>query len=339
MILNLQLLQEMIDQKMVSVQKHPDFDLFIYNYTPIVQYSRTWNEITLQTRGLILDSNKNIVARPFGKFFNIEEHSPEEIPNLPFEAYTKLDGSLGILYWAGGTPYISTRGSFTSDQAKHATKILYEKYSHLFSSLDRNCTYLFEIIYPKNRIVVDYGDIDDIILLTIINNSTGEESLKEIGFKTVTKYDGTKDFQSLKNLNLSNEEGFIIKFSNNFRVKIKFSDYIHLHKIITGISNVAIWEYLSQNKPIDELLEKVPDEFFDWVKSVQADLQRKCKNILEEVQNSFKILGDRKETAMYFQTQKYPGILFAMLDSKSIEPLIWKLVKPEYSKPYKNYEE
>ena len=60
-MLNLQLLQEMIDQKMVSVQKHPDFDLFIYNYTPIVQYSRTWNEITLQTRGLILDSNKNIV--------------------------------------------------------------------------------------------------------------------------------------------------------------------------------------------------------------------------------------------------------------------------------------
>ena len=80
-------------------------------------------------------------------------------------------------------------------------------------------------------------------------------------------------------------------------------------------------------------------DLFDWVKSVQADLQRKYKNILEEVQNSFKILGDRKETAMYFQTQKYPGILFAMLDSKSIEPLIWKLVKPEYSKPYKNYEE
>ena len=65
-----ELLQEMINEKLVSVQKHPETDLFIYNYSPKVQYEKLWNEVTLKTRGLILDAQMNFVARPFGKFFN-----------------------------------------------------------------------------------------------------------------------------------------------------------------------------------------------------------------------------------------------------------------------------
>lgn len=66
------LLNQMINEKLVSVQKHPEAELFIYNYTPRVQYEKLWNPITLLTRGLILDSENNIVSRPFGKFFNLE---------------------------------------------------------------------------------------------------------------------------------------------------------------------------------------------------------------------------------------------------------------------------
>ena len=83
MAMKKELLQEMINEKLVSVQKHPQADLFIYNYTPKVQYDKLWNEITLNTRGLILDSQMNIVAKPFGKFFNLEEHQANEIPPIP----------------------------------------------------------------------------------------------------------------------------------------------------------------------------------------------------------------------------------------------------------------
>ncbi|MEY4928172.1 MAG: hypothetical protein RI894_2610, partial [Bacteroidota bacterium] len=226
-MINKLLLQQMINEKRVMVQKHAAADLYIYNYTQSTQYERVWNEVTLQTRGLILDGDMNIVARPFVKFFNLSEHEASEIPQLPFEVFDKMDGSLGILYWLNGKPFIATRGSFGGEQALHATAVLYQKYPHTFDKLNRNCTYLFEIIYPSNRIVVDYGATDDLVLLAIINNQTGsDEPLEDIGFQQVKRYDGINDLETLKHLEDTEKEGFVVRFSNGFRVKMKFQEYI-----------------------------------------------------------------------------------------------------------------
>lgn len=333
-----ELLQQMVNEKLVSVQKHPDTDLFIYNYSPKVQYEKLWNEVTLQTRGLILDGSGNVIARPFGKFFNLEEHKPDEIPQLPFDVYEKMDGSLGILYWVNDKPFIATRGSFTSDQSVHATEILYSKYPHTFDKLDKTATYLFEIIYPQNRIVIDYGDMDDLILLTVIDNATGDERIEDIGFPIVKRFDGINDLQELKTLEENNKEGFVVRFKNGFRVKMKFAEYVRLHRIIAGVSNVAIWEYLSQGKSFDELLEKVPDEFYNWVNKTQSELMNQFNQILAENKAVFKELETRKETALYFQTQKYPSILFSMLDNKTPDKIIWRMIRPKYSKPFKTDE-
>lgn len=326
----------MLDERLVSVQKHPDAGLFIYNYTNKAQYDRIWNEITLQCRGLILDADLNIVSRPFKKFFNLEELTPSEIPDEPFDVYEKMDGSLGILYWLDDAPYIATRGSFTSDQAVHASKILNEKYPHTFNKLDRGVTYLFEIIYPENKIVVDYGNQDDLTLLAIIDNNTGEDlPISEIGFPVVRKYDSFNDLSFLQCINDESKEGFVIRFKNGLRVKVKFAEYLRLHRIITGVSNVVIWEHLAEGKGFEELLDKVPDEFYEWVKKTIDDLKSQYNAILTDSQNSFKQLDTRKETALYFQTQKYPAVLFAMLDGKPYDKIIWKMVKPQYAKPFK----
>lgn len=331
-----ELLLKYVDDGLVIKQKHPNAELYIYNYSQKVQYDKLWNEITLITRGLILDEKLNIIAKPFSKFFNLSEHTPNEIPNLPFDVYEKMDGSLGILYWLEDKPYIATRGSFVSEQAIHGTNILYNKYSHLFDKLDKSSTYLFEIIYPKNRIVVDYGDYDDLVLLSIINNENGNERLDDIGFTIVKKYNGVDNLQELKSLEDDNREGFVVRFKNGFRIKVKFDEYVRLHRILTCVSNITVWEYLSENKSFDELLERVPDEFYNWIRNTQKELLNKFSNILSDCEKVYKELPTRKETALYFKEQTYPHILFAMLDKKNIDGLIWKLIKPEYSKPFNN---
>ena len=60
-------LNRLVDERYVSVQKHPSAELYIYNYGPKVQYERVWNDVTMHCRGLILDKDMNIVARPFRK--------------------------------------------------------------------------------------------------------------------------------------------------------------------------------------------------------------------------------------------------------------------------------
>jgi RNA ligase len=335
--MNLEALQALVEQKLVTVQKHPDTEFYIYNYSPLVQYQRLWNEITLMTRGLILDADGNIIARPFKKFFNLEEHSPTEIPQEPFDVFDKADGSLGILYWLQEQPCIATRGSFTSDQAFHATQLLRDRYSHLFSKLERNVTYLFEIIYPDNRIVVDYGEMDDLLLLAVIDNQTGLDLPlpTDLGFPVITHYDGIHDLTQLKALEQDNKEGFVIRFKNGFRLKVKFSEYVRLHRIITQTSSTVVWEHLAAGKSLEELLERVPDEFYEWVKQTKLELEGKFNAILDEAQAAFKIFPTRKECAEYFLTQKYPHVMFRLLDHKDPAEIIWKMVKPAYSKPFK----
>ena len=331
--MDLKKLNDLISENYVMYQKHKNAELYIYNYTNACQYAGNWNEITTMCRGLILDNQGNIVARPFNKFFNIEEH--KTIPTLPFEVFEKMDGSLGILYWLNDKPYIATRGSFESEQALKATDILYTNYSHIFDKLKKDRTYLFEIIYPKNKIVLDY-DFEDIILLAVIDNQTGLDlPLEDIGFQIVKKYD-FNDLTTLKSLNWDNKEGFVVKFSNSFRVKVKFAEYLRLHNILTNTSTLTIWENLKDNKSLDSIILAVPDEFFDWVKKTVKELNDEYSLIENECKSNFKMFDTRKECAEYYKTKKYSSILFAMMDGKDYSKIIWKIIRPEFSKPFKN---
>jgi len=341
--MNKDLLRKMLNEEYIMVQKHPDTELFIYNYTRKCQFESKWNEVTLLTRGLILDGEMNIVARPFIKFFNCEQHKPEEIPNLPFTAFEKMDGSLGILYRLNDQPFMASRGSFQSDQSKHANEVLYSRYAHTFEKLKRNVTYLFEIIFPKNRIVCDYGDMDDLVLLAIIDNSTGQDlPLEDVGFPIVKRYDGVKDWSTLRNDNDMQREGYIVKFSNDFRMKLKYQEYCRLHSIVTNVSNIVVWENLSQGKSFDELLDKTPDEWDKWIRKISDELKNNFKEIeIKHLKKTIEIINkrpslSRKDAAtIILKLEGYNSkIIFEMMDSKNYDHIIWKMIRPLFAKPF-----
>ena len=338
--MNIELLNQMILETYVRVNKHPEQELFIYNYTAKAQYNRVWNEITLQCRGLILDGEGKVVARPFPKFFNLGEMEDQVIPALPFEIYEKMDGSLGITYWVDGEVYIATRGSFISEQSIKANELLNTRYATAKAQLKEGVTYLFEIIYPANRIVVDYGAEESLTLLAIVDNNSGEElPLEEIGFPIVEKYDGLNAIHQLQQLELENKEGFVIRFQNNYRLKVKFEEYTRIHRIVTRVSSVSIWEYLKTGLPMDEVIERVPDEFYEWVKKTKARLEEQYLEIEAKAKREYQAFPTRKETALYFQTCTYSSVLFQMLDGKSYEETIWRMIRPIHEKPFKAVEE
>jgi RNA ligase len=261
--MNRELLKEMIEAGYVNVQKHPSEDLFIYNYSKAAQYGQIWNEVTIQCRGLIMDGNGNIVSRPFKKFFNYEQHTPDQIPNLPFTVFDKEDGCLGVLYWvSNGDPFIATRGSFTSDQSVAANDILYsnKELVEALRNIDKSKTYCFEIIHPSYRIVVDYKGRKDLILLGAIDVATGEDAeFPELPTPIVKRYDGINDYRELKKLEESNREGFIVRFDNGFRMKIKFEEYCRLHSILTNVSSKTIWRTLRGIDRQKQLLKEAND--------------------------------------------------------------------------------
>ena len=329
--------QKLIDNGYLTVKKHPEADLYIYNYTRKTQYENLWNEITLTHRGLIKDKNDNIVSRPFRKFFNIEELPLVglSLPHALFDVYDKLDGSLGISYWYNGKPWLATRGSFDGEQALHGSKILQEKYKEV--KLNPKLTYLFEIIYPENRIVVDYKGIDDITLLAVIDTQNkGEFNLDDIDTpfpKAKKSVNGASTLYDLKDLNYKNQEGFVIYYpSMDFRVKVKFEWYQRMHRLLSGITETKIWEILSCYDDPENIYSSLEnDEIFHWIKQIRNKLLMEHKNVIDIVYTEFKDFGDRKENAMYYKTCSFPYLMFLLLDKedRKFREAVWKTIKPK----------
>lgn len=338
----------------INEQKHPEFDLLLWNYNKRCQYENAWDPFTLMCRGLITDLEGNIVARPFKKFFNLNQNEETKLEALlqlgrP-EISDKLDGSLGILYFHSGIPYISTRGSFSSDQAKWATEWIRRQPRFIFELNNAEFldgyTYNFEVLYPGNRIVVDYGNRAECVLLAVINTDTGEElnyvnEANRLGLPYAPKNElGLNEIiERTKSLS-GNEEGFVIKYSNGLKVKIKGEEYVRLHRLITGFSNKSIWELLMNHQPFDEFLERVPDEFNEYVKTTIAGLRHNYNSLYREAEEAFEIAvtaPTRKDQAEWIlkNHKKNSGLIFGLLDKKDIEPEIWKMVRPKFAKPFR----
>jgi RNA ligase len=314
-------------------QRHPDADLWIYNYTEKTQYEKHWIPETLVCRGLILDQAGRIIARPFSKFFNYGDPQVPRIPDEPFIVMEKMDGSLGILYYLDGLPWIATRSSFTSTQAIEGTAMIREQ------QIERpgGVTPLFEIVYPSNRIVVDYGDRRELILLAAICHETGlDRPLPSYSGPVVRRY-GQIEIDSLAAEEEPNREGFVVVFESGLRVKIKFAEYLRLHKIVTGVSARMIWESMRDGDDLDGLLVDLPQEIGRWVSETRASIQAAFEDELGRACSVFKRRPagtDRKTIAQYFAgSEANTAVLFRMLDEKPFHDPIWKAIRPAPTTP------
>lgn len=362
------LLLDMRERGYVKRTEHPVESFVIYNYTPKAQYENEWNDVTRACRGLIVDGDGTVIARPFPKFFNWDQMNAPRIPVGPARVGPKMDGSLGILYPTHDGGYaIATRGSFTSDQAIAGTNLYQHFASYCNFAPDPDKTYLFEIIYPENRIVVDYGDNSMLVLLDVIDIPSGKSDMAEFDacdWPNKVDWRMVPEFRhDLIETIPDGEEGLVFYWYNqDIRVKMKAAEYVRLHRIVTNTSTRTIWEHLSSGRPITELLEQVPDEFYQWVEKVSDDLWRQFHEIDVAISQEYFQISEsigwpdvgglenvlsgadyRREYRKLFAAKavksEYRDVLFAQLDGKPWRPLVWKRLRPPYVKAFTNQTE
>lgn len=349
MNLDRELLDSLVADGWLRSQRHPDADLWIYNYTERCAYAGAWDEYTRMCRGLILDRDGGIVARPFPKFFN---HGEPAAPELDLDARVvvtdKLDGSLGILYpLPDGTHAVATRGSFTSDQALHATEVWRSRYAMNFTPRD-GLTYLFEILYPANRIVVDYDGLDDLVLLAALETSSGRPSWRpewpglrvaEMPYRTLA--------EALEAEPRPGQEGLVVYLLDlDDRVKVKQDDYVALHRIVTGLSERTVWQHLVDGRDLDELLEPLPEEFRPWVEEVAGRILDGCRDQLLEIEAAYAAIVSelvpgafvpslgigrivRRDFAALATKHEHAWALFLLLDGRDPGQRLLLLAKPD----------
>lgn len=359
----------MLNCHFVIASPHPTLPLMILNYTHDTQRERVWNDVTNLCRGLVIAENGDIIARPFSKFHNINtEWMPETmLENLPktLPSITKkMDGSLGVFWQYKEAPLngmhygISTRGSFTSEQAIWATNLGRTRSFYKWQ-WPEGYTPVFEIIYNENRIVVEYP-FEDIVLLALIKNETGEElgrplleyyarknSVKLVEEPVTAGLHETEELVAATQRHQpTNEEGYVLSWYKigkpPLKVKVKFEDYVKLHRIVTGMNPKTVWEMLSndQEAEVRKLLEDntYPDQFRLWLRNWYQQLMGDFNDLRDKAdeQHNHMIyagLGSRptrKDYALYINDcePNLQPLLFGLLDEKNIDPMIWKQLKP-----------
>lgn len=379
-------LAKRIEEGFIDKKKHPEAPLYIHNYTPLAQFTQgLMSDPAVKTsRGLILDQDGFVVARPFTKFHNIHEHPAPGVTALsglvplpteePFTAYAKMDGSLGIAYRVNGEIRIATRGSFSSPQALWATE--HYRANYAAAEIPEGQTYLFEIIYPAGQIVISY-DFSDLVLLAVLDNETGRDLPLPASWpgRVVEQYQ-FEDFNAVAKMantnppGSRNTEGFVIRFTESgVRTKVKFAEYMMLHRIVSDTTSLTVHRHLCASRlkdkyplkviadaigaPVEDaqallegdakalLLEVTPDEMYPWLKGQIDKLETAADGMLEEHEA---FIRDRKLRSLDRKVaseiiQKESGglnikMLFILLSGHNPENMIWKLIRPEYSRAY-----
>lgn len=311
----------------IVVRTNDSGSLSVANYGPTVQFSRSWSPESTASRGLIFDTQTlEVLARPWPKFFNWDDSTAPYPPSGSVIKSEKFDGSMGILYFdkEDNVFKVASRGSFRSEQAIKATE--------MFHALDHpqqiacedsyfsGHTVLFEIIFPSNRIVLDYGSEERLVLLDVLNTETGKPALDV--FDDMFWYDKADKtllpsfIDTMAGDIPKNKEGFVLYWPHHdFRCKVKGADYVALHSILTETSSRNIWQYLAVNACRDlgdakaiaqglgmdprdvvsilktgenwfeDMIKDVPDEFYSWMRRTIKKIESKYESNMTEIRS------------------------------------------------------
>lgn len=368
-------LGQLVDEGMVAARRHPSLDLTVLNYTPKA-VTTDWGKTLRRCRGLVYSDDLEIQCHGFEKFFNWGDPKTGLIPSGTPRVFEKADGSYLSVFLYKGEIVANTRGSFESEQAKWATEWI-KSHRTISAPLwfknmwDESMSFIFEVIIPEDRKVVDY-DYSGLVLLGAINSKGKEYDAYSAdgfcmnwlkGYRTVKEYD-YEDLGVLQAKNLPNEEGYVVTVYQPegpaFRLKIKFEDYVRLHKIIFNTSSISIWDLTRRGDCVNIVLDGATEEVKSWANKLSEQIQKDYDSLKTAYTGAFRTINtlcngtfepksesafewnghpsnareNDKERRKYFailaSKYEHSPLLFLLYDGKleKFEDKVWELVKP-----------
>jgi hypothetical protein len=238
---------------------------------------------------------------------------------------------LGISYFLEGSPRLATRGAFTSYEATHGTSLLLALPG--VGSLDESYTYLFEILRADAGHGVTY-DADALVLLGVIARHTGAElSSAEVddwaarlGCRRPQRYSfsSREDVLAQKASLPANLEGFVIRFADNFRVKLKGDAYLAMLRASLGVSVGKVLAALQEGEGAYQAwVDTLPEELVPDAHRMAQKLRDKAANYEAEARKVFAgapVGVERKQFALWVQQQApepVRRVMFLLLDGKN----------------------
>ena len=129
--------------------------LYVVKYKRKVFYNNLWNPELEQFRGLVLDSNHNIVQYPFTKIYNyaVEENAPSFDPDELVLAFNKINGFMVAITSHNGNLLVTTTGSIEGPFSQLAREYITPKLEQMIHDQPQ-FTFLFECCHPSDPHII-----------------------------------------------------------------------------------------------------------------------------------------------------------------------------------------
>jgi T4 RnlA family RNA ligase len=322
------------------------FDINGYSVSVFNYRLATYNDFVLhnalELRGLTFVFNQDgslYRTYPlFDKFFNLNENEStlfEKVGEKKISSvYLKEDGSIiSFIKLPNGKIVSKSKNSFSSDQAILSMKLFdndQKLKSFVSECLDNNFNPIFELVSPKNRIVVNYQSTK-LVLLAVRDNLGNYLDIKEFDWEKPMNFGSTiNDLINLKS-QLEGLEGWVVLFEDGQRIKIKTDWYLSLHRIMTDYSNRE-----------DYLIDMILDEKIDDVLSVLdigSENRRFVQSVIDKtnfILNSYvneinRLIstydGDRKDFAIKNHKNELFALVMKVIDGSDLMECLKEYVK------------
>lgn len=289
--------------------------------------------VVREARGIIFRNGEweNPVCWAFDKFGNYGESYAPDIDWATSFVTEKVDGSLIKMWYDAGNWHISTNGTIDAFKAE-MSDMMYPSFGDYFGDtlrnyysdinvfldgLNKDFTYMFELVGPYNRVVIPYEKCA-VYFLGARNRFTGEEhpctaiEMENLG---VAKLQRPKVYQLLTLDDCIrvvetfswDQEGFVVCDSNFNRVKVKSPAYVLAH--FARNNNIITKKHLIRIVLLNEV-----EEFMCYA----ADYKDKLEEVQKQI-NLFVNIGDKlaeacREMSSILSRSDYARLVKAMPD-------------------------
>jgi T4 RnlA family RNA ligase len=325
------------------------FKVSIFNYR-LARFEDFQKYQSFEMRGITFVFNQDgSLYRRFPlieKFFNLNENEStrkEKVIELKIKSVReKADGSVvNFIKLPNGKILAKSKTSFDSDQAKMAQSIFEndpKTNSFVTDCLNKQLNPHFELVSPKNRIVVNY-DTTKLILLGVRDEHGQYQNLEEFDFITTELTHKSLDELLDIRTKIENTEGWVVEFDGGLKIKIKTEWYVSLHRILTDYSNREDYliDMVLDNK-IDDLYSQIDvnSESYKFIKSVESKTLENIKRLVDTIQvMTYNFDGDFKEFASKYNKHQLFGLCTKILRGQDELDVIKEYIK---KKTYRLFE-
>ena len=321
----------------------------------LLKYSQFNSDMSIpmvrECRGIIFYNNNGTyecVARAFDKFGNYGESYAAEIDWNNAVVQEKVDGSLIKLYHHGDSWHIATNGTINAFKASvgdfemsfgdlvHQAFGCKERFNSFCQHLNKNNTYMFELVSPLSRATIYYSDtklyyLGQRDMTTMKESNEYIDFMEEFGVLKPKVYHLNSIDECLEYVKTMtrDEEGFVIVDGDYNRIKLKSPEYLFaFHLTNNGQVTTKRIVNMIKNEQIDDFLAYCPqyadavEEVVQAITDIIVDMTREAMFAL-----CFKDLP-KKEFAARIACCKYKDFLFRVSDNTSVNPYDYIMNKP-----------